>query len=57
LFEPEKPVQSETPAAPAPGAPPDAPASAEKPPAQGEGSTTGRLLDAKRRAQKRTDRE
>ncbi|HEX4119320.1 MAG TPA: glutamine amidotransferase [Verrucomicrobiae bacterium] len=57
LFEPEKPVQSETPAAPAPGAPPGAPASAEKPPAQGEGSTTGRLLDAKRRAQKRTDRE
>ena len=59
LFEPEKPVQTETPsqpAAPVSGSGP-APASAEKPPDKGQTSTTSRLLDAKRRAQKRTDRE
>jgi uncharacterized membrane protein len=59
LFEPEKPVQIQTPfqpAAPVSGSGP-APASAEKPPGQGQTSTTDRLLDAKRRAQKRTDRE
>jgi uncharacterized membrane protein len=59
LFEPEKPVQIQTPpapAAPGSGSAP-APGSAQKPPGQDRASTTGRLLDAKRRAQKRTDRE
>jgi uncharacterized membrane protein len=61
LFEPEKPVQLETPLqSVAPGSAPSptsAPSPGEKLPAPGQASTTGRLLDAKRRAQKRTDRE
>jgi uncharacterized membrane protein len=59
LFEPEKPVEIQTPsepAAPGSGSAP-APPSAAQPPDKGQPSTTGRLLDAKRRAQKRTDRE
>ena len=59
LFEPEKPVQTQTPSpptAPVPGSTPT-PVPGEKPPGQGQVSTTGRLLDAKRRAKKRTDRE
>jgi len=59
LFEPEKPVEVQAPPqppAPVSGSGP-APASVEKPPPQDQSSTTGRLLDAKRRAQKKTDRE
>jgi uncharacterized membrane protein len=57
LFEPEKPVQTEVQTPPAAPASPATPPSPDKPPAPPQGSTTGRLLDAKRRAQKRTDRE
>ncbi|HEY3916027.1 MAG TPA: glutamine amidotransferase, partial [Verrucomicrobiae bacterium] len=58
LFEPVKPVQPESPTAPTSGAPPAASTpSAEKPPAPPQGSTTGRLLDAKRRAQKKSGGE
>jgi uncharacterized membrane protein len=59
LFEPEKPVQIEPPyqpPAPVSGSAP-APASGAQSPGQGQTSTTSRLLDAKRRAQKKTDRE
>ncbi len=61
LFEPTKPVQIETPSqTAAPGSVSvsgPTPASGEEPPGQGQTSTTSRLLDAKRRAQKRSDRE
>ncbi|HUD47784.1 MAG TPA: glutamine amidotransferase [Candidatus Baltobacteraceae bacterium] len=59
LFEPEKPAQIQTSspsAAPVSGSGP-APPPADKSPGQDQTSTTGRLLDAKRRAKKRTDRE
>jgi len=61
LFEPEKPVQLPEPGAnPAPisgGEPSQSSGAADKPPAKEQPSVTSRLLDAKRRAQKRTDRE
>ncbi len=52
LFEPRQPA-----AAPAPGPAPSEAAPGEKPSSKEPVSTTSRLLDAKRRAQKRTDRE
>jgi hypothetical protein len=61
LFEPEKPAQvPEQGIKPAPmsGVEPARPAeTGEKPPAKEQSSVTSRLLDAKRRAKKRTDRE
>jgi uncharacterized membrane protein len=50
LFKPAKPAQ--IPQSDKPARAPE-----EKPPAEGQVSTTSRLLDAKRRAQKRADRE
>jgi uncharacterized membrane protein len=60
LFEPEKPVPITEPGKPAPlsGGEPGPPAEAgEKPPPKEQVPTTSRLLEAKRRAQKRTERE
>ena len=60
LFEPEKPVPIAEPGKPAPlsGGQPGPPAEAgEKPPPKEQVPTTSRLLEAKRRAQKRTERE
>jgi Ca-activated chloride channel family protein len=60
LFEPEKPAPVPEPGQPAPmsGAEPSHPGGAgDKPPPKEQASVTSRLLDAKRRAQKRTDRE
>jgi hypothetical protein len=60
LFEPEKKVEVPEPGKPAPmsgGEPSQAGGAADKPPAKEQPSVTSRLLDAKRRAKKRTDRE
>jgi uncharacterized membrane protein len=60
LFEPEKPVQMPPSGQPAPpsGGPPAPPAdAAAQPPPKEQVRTTSRLLEAKRRAQKRTERE
>jgi len=60
LFEPEKPVPVSDPgkSAPPSGGPPGTPSEAGAPPPPKEPvRTTSRLLEAKRRAQKRTDRE
>jgi uncharacterized membrane protein len=59
LFEPVRPVQDQPPTLPGAPGPSSgaAPKPVEKAPAQPQGSTASRLLDAKRRAQKRTDRE
>jgi uncharacterized membrane protein len=60
LFEPEKPVQAPDPGEPAPlsGGQPNPPSDAGAQPTPKEQvPTTSRLLEAKRRAQKRTDRE
>jgi hypothetical protein len=60
LFEPEKKVQVPEPGQPAPmqgGEPSHAGGAGDKPPAKEQTSVTSRLLDAKRRAQKRKDRE
>jgi hypothetical protein len=60
LFEPEKPVQVSEPGKPAPisgGEPSPTAGEGAKPPPKEQTSVTSRLLDAKRRAKKRTDRE
>jgi uncharacterized membrane protein len=60
LFEPEKQVPVPEPGKPAPlqgGEPGQAGEAGDKPPPKEQASVTSRLLDAKRRAQKRTDKE
>jgi hypothetical protein len=60
LFEPEKPAPVSEPGKPAPmsgGEPSHAGGAGDKPPSKEQPSVTSRLLDAKRRAQKRTGRE
>jgi uncharacterized membrane protein len=59
LFEPEKTVPVPEPGKPAPmsGGEPSHSGAGDKPPPKEQSSVTSRLLDAKRRAQKRTDRE
>jgi len=60
LFEPEKKVEPPEPGKPAPmsgGEPSHTGSVGDQPPTKEQASVTSRLLDAKRRAQKRTDRE